>query len=153
MNFIGIDPSLISTAVVINGEIINYCKESKATNKKGLSKWFKSADPFCSYSFIEYRDFENYSEGEITKLKDYDKITDQIIDDILANINPNLKTKIGSEGFNFGAKAGDLLDLVIFSTLLRKKLYDKVSEDITILSPSTLKLEACKLTYEPIVNR
>jgi hypothetical protein len=152
MNFIGIDPSLISTAVVINGEIINYCKESKATNKKGLSKWFKSADPFCSYSFIEYRDFENYSEGEITKLKDYDSITDQIIDDILSKINRIEETWVGIEGYNFGAQVGDLIDLVTFSTLLRKKLFDKVTENIEVLSPTSLKLESCKFSYKPTIK-
>ena len=150
MNFIGIDPSLISTAVVINGEIINYCKESKATTKKGLSKWFKSADAFCTYSFIDYRDFDSYSEGELTKLKDYDSITDQIIDDILSKINRLEETWVGIEGYNFGAQVGDLIDLVTFSTLLRKKLFDKVTENIEVLSPTSLKLESCKFSYEPI---
>ena len=40
--------------------------------------------------------------------------------------------------------------LVTFSTLLRKKLFDYISQDITIMAPSTLKIEACKLTYAPI---
>jgi hypothetical protein len=41
-NLIGIDPSLISTGMVINGKIFNYCRESDATlSKGGLSKWFK----------------------------------------------------------------------------------------------------------------
>jgi hypothetical protein len=35
---------------------------------------------------------------------------------------------------------------------LRKKLFDQISEDITVMSPSTLKLESCKLTYPPIVT-
>jgi len=155
-NIVAIDPSLISTAVVIsNGNTLkmyNYCREKDVYGKKGMNKWYKYAEQYVTYKFVTYREFVDYSEGEMTKLKDYDKITDQIVDDILANINPNLKTKIGAEGFTFGAKSGDLLDLVTFSTLLRKKLYDKVSEDITILSPSTLKLEACKLTYQPIIK-
>ncbi len=152
MNFIGIDPSLISTAVVVNGKILNYCRESKVMLKSGMSKWFKSAEQYCTYRFISYREFENYSDGELTKLKDYDNITEMIIEDILANINPDEESKIGIEGYNFGATVGDLIDLVTFSTLLRKKLFDRVSEDIIVMSPSTLKLEACKLTYDPIVK-
>jgi len=152
VNFIGIDPSLVSTAVVINGKILNYCRESKVNLKSGMSKWFKSAEQYCTYRFITYREFNNYSDGELTKLKDYDLITEMIIDDILQNINPNEECKIGIEGYNFGATVGDLIDLVTFSTLLRKKLFDRVSEDIIVLSPSTLKLEACKLTYDPIVK-
>ena len=115
-----------------------------------MTKWFKMAEEHVEYKFIEYRNFDGYSEGELVKLKDYDKITDQIISDILESINPEIPTKVGIEGYNFGAQVGDLIDLVTFSTLLRKKLFDRVSEDITVLSPSTLKLESCKLSYEPI---
>jgi hypothetical protein len=154
MNIVAIDPSLISTALVVSSgdkfKIYNYCRESKVFGKKGITKWFKSAEQFVNYKFIEYREFADYSEGELTKLKDYDKITDQIIDDILQNIDPKKETKIGIEGYNFGAQVGDLIDLVTFSTLLRKKLFDQVSEDILVMSPSTLKLESCKLSYEPI---
>ena len=154
MNIVAIDPSLISTSLVVSSgdtfKIYNYCRESKAYGKKGMTKWFKSAEEFVELKFIEYRNFKHYSEGELTKLKDYDKITDQIISDILENIDESEDTKIGIEGYNFGAQVGDLIDLVVFSTLLRKKLFDLVSEDIWVMSPSTLKLESCKLTYEPI---
>jgi hypothetical protein len=154
MNIVAIDPSLISTALVVSSgdsfKIYNYCRESKVFGKKGITKWFKSAEQYVTYKFIEYREFDDYSEGELTKLKDYDKITDQIIDDILQNIDPTKETKIGIEGYNFGAQVGDIIDLVTFSTLLRKKLFDQVSEDILVMSPSTLKLESCKLSYEPI---
>lgn len=154
MNIVAIDPSLISTALVVSSgdgfKIYNYCRESKVYSKKGMTKWFKSAEQFVEYRFIDYRTFSDYSEGELTKLKDYDKITDEIISDILANINPNMETKVGIEGYNFGAQVGDLIDLVAFSTLLRKKLFDLVSQNIWVMSPSTLKLESCKLTYQPI---
>lgn len=154
MNIVAIDPSLISTALVVssgdNFKIYNYCRESKVFGKKGMTKWFKSAEQFVNYKFIDYREFEDYSQGELTKLKDYDKITDSIIEDILENINTELETKVGIEGYNFGSSVGDLVDLVTFSTLLRKKLFDKISEDILVLSPSTLKLETCKFSYEPI---
>ena len=117
-----------------------------------MSKWFKSAEQYCTYRFISYREFSNYSDGELIKLKDYDQITEMIINDILENIKSNEESVVGIEGYNFGATVGDLIDLVTFSTLLRKKLYDRVSENIIVMSPSTLKLEACKLTYEPIVK-
>lgn len=152
MNIISIDPSLISTALVVNGKIFNYCRESKVILKSGMSKWFKSAEQYCTYRFISYREFSNYSDGELIKLKDYDQITEMIINDILENIKSNEESVVGIEGYNFGATVGDLIDLVTFSTLLRKKLYDRVSENIIVMSPSTLKLEACKLTYEPIVK-
>lgn len=155
-NIIAIDPSLISTALIVSSgdsfKIYNYCRESDAYSKKGMTKWFKSAEQYVDYKFVKYREFKDYSEGELTKLRDYDRIIDQIIEDILINIDVKLETKIGIEGYNFGAQVGDLVDLVVFSTLLRKKLYDKISQDITILSPATLKLESCKLTYPPIIK-
>ncbi len=156
MNIVAIDPSLISTSLVVTSgdtfKIYNYCRESSAFGKTGIKKWFKLAEQYVTYKFIEYREFEDYSEGELTKLKDYDKITDNIIKDILDNIDSTKPTKIGIEGYSFSSTAGDIIDLVTFSTLLRKKLYDEVSEDITVFSPSTLKLESCKLTYPPIIK-
>ena len=153
-NIVAIDPSLISTAMAVSSgktfKMYNYCSESKVMGKKGMTKWFKMAEQFVNYRFVEYRKYKDYSEGELVKLKDYDKITDSIIDDILANIDAKLPTKIGIEGYSFSSAAGAIIDLVTFSTLLRKKLFDRISEDILVLSPSTLKLEACKLAYEPI---
>lgn len=149
-NIIGLDPSLISTGLVVNGKLFNYCREKDATNKSGLSKWFKYCEKELILKYIEYREFDNYSDGELIKLKDYDKITSQIIKDIEDNIDKSKPTKIGIEGYSFGSNVGPLLDLVTFSTLLRKKLFDYISEDIIVFSPSSLKLEACKLTYQPI---
>jgi hypothetical protein len=155
-NIVALDPSLISTALVVSSgdtfKMYNYCRESSAFGKTGIKKWFKLAEQFVTYKFITYRDFTDYSEGELTKLKDYDKITDDIISDILSNIDLSKPTKIGIEGYSFSSTAGDIIDLVTFSTLLRKKLFDQISEDITVMSPSTLKLESCKLTYPPIVT-
>jgi hypothetical protein len=150
MNFIGLDPSLISTAMVVNGKLFNYCREKDAMNKSGYSKWFKYCEDKVTFRFINYRESESYSEGEILKLKDYDKISDQIIKDIEDNIDKSQPTKIGIEGYSYSSDAGAIIDLVTFSTLLRKKLYDYISTNITVLSPSTLKLESCKLTYPPI---
>lgn len=150
MNIIGIDPSLISTAVVINGKVFNYCRESDAMNKSGYSKWFKLAEQYATYRFIKYREYKTYSEGEIIKLKDYDQITDMIISDIKSNIDNSKPTKIGIEGYSYSSDAGAIIDLVTFSTLLRKKLFDQITQDIIVYSPKSLKLESCKLTYAPV---
>jgi hypothetical protein len=150
MNIIGIDPSLISTGIVINGKIFNYCRESDAYNKSGLSKWFKLCEQYVTLKFTDFHKFSDYSEGELVKLKDYDRITDIILSDIESNIDKSKDTKVAIEGYNFGASVGDLIDLVAFSTLLRKKLFDYVTKDILVLSPLTLKQESCKLTYPPI---
>lgn len=149
-NLIGIDPSLISTGMVVNGKIFNYCRQTDATTSKGgLTKWFKLCEGRVDLKWIKYREYENYSDGELIKLKDYDLVTDMIIKDIEENIDKDIPTRVAIEGYNFGASVGDLIDLVTFSTLLRKKLWDYITHDITVLSPSSLKQEACKLTYPP----
>lgn len=150
LNIITVDPSLISTAMVVNGKLFNYCRESSVYGKKGMTKWFKLAEQFITYRYIDYRKFKTYSEGEITKLNDYDYVSDLIIKDILDNIDTSKESHIKIEGYSFGSSSGDIIDLVTFSTLLRKKLYDKISKDIIVFSPSTLKQESCKLTYDPI---
>jgi hypothetical protein len=108
------------------------------------------SEPFCEYKYISYTKFKSYTEGELSKIRDYDRITSQIINDLKSELDPDLDTWVLSEGYNFGAQVGDLVDLVTFSTLLRKKILDYVTPKLTILSPSSLKLEACKLTYKPI---
>jgi hypothetical protein len=147
MNFIGIDPSLISTGMVVNGKLFNYCRESDVYGKNGMSKWFKTCDHLVTYRYVTYEKSKNNSEQEIMKLCDYDQATDLIISDTLENIDQSKQTYIGIEGYSFSSQSGPLVDLVTFSTLLRKKLYDKITKNINILAPSSLKLESCKMTY------
>lgn len=150
-NIIALDPSLISTALVVNGKVFNYCREESASGKKGLRKWFKIMEEVITYRYISYREYENYSDGELIKLKDYDKISTMILEDILNNIDLNLPSKVIIEGYSFGSSdQNSLIDLVTFSTLLRKKLYDSISKEIVVLAPTSLKLKSCQLTYKPI---
>jgi len=146
MNYIAIDPSLTSTAVIINDKIFNYVSEDKACNKSGLSKWYKIFEELITYRFTNYSKSKNYSDEQISKLLDYNDVTDLIIDDILDNLVEG-GTVIGIEGFSYSSNAGPLIDLVTYSTLLRIKLFEKVSNNIKIYSPSTLKLNSCMMTY------
>src|ERR1017187_1175239 len=152
-NIVTIDPSIISTAVCVSGKLFNYCRESDVFLKSGrYTKWFDLCKEHVTYRFITInKEKISYSEGEILKLKEYSASVDLIISDIKVNINPELSTKIGIEGFSYSSMIGPLIDLVTFSTLLRSRLYNEISKDITVLSPMSLKLEACKLTY-PAIN-
>ena len=153
-NFIGIDPSIISTGLVFNGKIFNYCREKEAVLKSGgYSKWFSLCSNNIKYRFINIKKDADYSKGEITNLHQYNAVTDMVIKDIVDNLIKGLPIKIAIEGYSYGSgSAGDLIDLVTFSTLLRNKLIH-ITDDITVLSPSTLKLESCKLTYKPIEKK
>ena len=148
-NYIGLDLSLSSTGLFIlladgTEHYFNYKNNDK------LSKWHKTL------SYVNYRDyhvkkFNNYSDNEISKLLEYNKITDIIIKDILSII-PDLSTTIvTTEGFSYGSSNTiSLIDLITYATLLRNKLLTYKLHDFIIKSPSTLKLETCKLTYKPI---
>ncbi len=154
MNIVSIDPSLISTGLVVsNGKeykMFNYCRESSVYGKKGMSKWFKLCEDHITYRFIKLNRYDSYSEGELIKMSDYDLITNQIIDDIINNIDQAQETKVVIEGYSFGSESGDLIDLVTFGTLLRKKVMENISKNLLVISPLSLKLESCKLTYAPI---
>jgi len=151
-NYIGIDPSIISTGMVINGKVFNYCRKSDAVKEKSVdsyTKWFDLCKDQITYKYIEINYIDGYSENELHKMRLYDAVSDMIIKDINETINHNEPTHIAIEGYSYSSAAGDLIDLVTFSTLLRRKLLT-VTTDIIILAPSTLKLESCKLTYKPI---
>jgi hypothetical protein len=148
-HYIGIDPSIISTGMVIDGKVFNYCRESAALTKKNkYTKWFDVMKDVITYRYITIENDGNYSESEIAKMISYDKITTMIIEDINKHIKYD-NVCIYLEGYSYSSSAGDIIDLVTFSTLLRRKLLT-ISTNITILAPSTLKLETCKLTYQPI---
>lgn len=153
MNIIGIDPSLVSTAMTINGEhLFNYTKESYAFNKSGLNKWYKMCEQYVKYRWIEYDKVENFTDSEIDKLSKYNILSDMIIEDIRNHIDPNKAIKIGIEGYSYSSAAGPLIDLVTYGTLLRNKLL-QLSDDVTIYPPSTLKLESAKLTYPMVMEK
>jgi hypothetical protein len=149
-NIISIDPSLSCTAMVVNEKRFVFANEKLAlTSKEELTKWFKLCEPLVEYHFTNYDHLDDYSDNEVNKLSNYDITTQVIMEAIQDNISLTHDTKIFIEGYSYSSAAGPLIDLVTFSTLLRKKLYE-LTKNIQILSPSQLKLEACKLTYPPI---
>lgn len=150
MTLITIDPSLNSTAMIIDNKIFSFVNEIEAFTKNGkLSKWFDKLDNLVEFNFIKYKSINDYSADQINKLLMYDDVTNKIIKTILSNINYKSGCKVFIEGYSYSSNAGPLIDLVTFSTLLRKKLYE-ITNLIYIWAPTTLKLEAAKLSYSAI---
>lgn len=154
MNIITIDPSLISTSITINGIIYNFVEKKRVFNKKGMSKWFDLCKNNIEYIYInEYvKDYKNYQNSELHKLKDYNKVTDIIINTILDKIDVNQETVVAIESYSYGSSNGDIIDLVTFSTLLRTKIYFNITQDLRIIPPKSLKLLSAQLTYEPEIT-
>lgn len=150
MNYIGIDPSITSTGMVINGKVFNYSYEKAGYTKKGdFTKWFHKSENYANYRFHSQATFENYKDEQINKLNLYNYVSKQILKDIDNNIDKSKKTKVFIEGYSYGSSQGNLIDLVSFGTLVREKILI-MTDDITIVSPNTLKLETCKMVYKPI---
>jgi hypothetical protein len=91
---------------------------------------------------------DNYSDNEVAKIIQYNKITDKIVSDILSICKPE-ESIIVTEGFSFSSN-GDIIDLVTYATILRNKLINLPFNNFIIKSPSTLKLDTCKITYKPL---
>lgn len=150
MNYIGIDISLNSTAVYIESKLGN--KILSFTNKKDNNIYIKELDRYGVKFYHHNRVVsKDYSKNEILKLRHYNMLSDLLIDEIINNIDKSEKTYCQIEGYSFSKNTSSILDIVSFSTLIRSLLLKTIKEiDITIISPSSLKLETCKLVYTPI---
>jgi len=150
MNIVGIDISKNSTGISImrNEEIILF---NFTTTKKSYV-WIKKVLDNIDFEFINYThdDVINYSEREIIKLREFDKVSDIIFNKVLGNIDKTQNTYIGIEGYNYGLKnTNSIIDIVTLSTLIRKKLYDGIPnlQQILILSPKSIKSSVAKIVY------
>lgn len=149
-NYIGIDISLNSTAIYIESDkgfsILSY------TTKKDNNIYIKELDRYGVNFFHNNRVVStDYSENEILKLKHYIMLSNSIICEILKRININNKTYCQIEGYSFSKNTSSILDIVSLSTLIRVSLINNINDvNITIISPSSLKLDTCKLVYKPI---
>lgn len=144
MYIVGIDPSLSSSAISIYKDgklqLFNY------TNKKENYKWIKATNDLIDFSFHKYIFGNDFSESEVEKIKIYDEITDDLVNNIRSVVN-NCRVKIYMEGYSYSSK-GKIIDLVAFSTLIRYKLSKIPKSDLYIIPPSSLKKYIGELVYE-----
>lgn len=157
-NIICIDPSLSCTAVVVNDRKAVFTTTNTAMTKTmRYNKWFDLCDPYVD---VHLHDFDksklSFAATEVSKLKSYDLITTNIISyiqaELLASGRDKNPSKVYIEGYSFSSAAGPLIDLVTFGTLLRSKLYYGISTDLTVITPSELKMYAAMLTYTPVME-
>lgn len=155
---VGIDPSILSTSIAVqaNGKtyLENFTYEEFVYGKNDKKKWFKLADEIMEVkTFKRYKENLTYSESEISKLVKTDLQTDYIVNRILSyDFNKDSIFILNIEGYSYSSSAGHIIDLVTFSSVLRKKLYEKVSTHLIVTQPTQLKSNIAKLCYEPIVK-
>jgi hypothetical protein len=150
MNLVGVDISINSTGLSIlrDDEIILF----NFTVTKKNYVWIKKTLEHIDFEFINYthQDIDNYSEKEIMKLREFDKVADIIFNKVYGNIDKTQPTYISIEGYNYGLQnTSSIIDIVTLSTLIRKKLLEGIPnlEQIIILSPKSIKSKVCELVY------
>lgn len=154
MNIVTIDPSLSSTAICVNNQFFVYASDTRAKTKAGkYKKWFAALEPHVSIrSFDTDTSKLDYSDQQVKKVELYDKITDNMISDINLSIDNDEPTLFAIEGFSYSSATNALIDLVTYSTLLKSKLLVDKDNRLMVVSPMSLKVEACKLTYGVTFN-
>lgn len=148
MNYIGIDISKVSTAMVI--EIKDKEFMFSYNNNKPTYKWNKCIDNIVKIRTYEYDNtIENYSESELDKLTNFIKISNDLIEDILSTIDTSKETIIYIEGYSYGRDPGPIIDLVGIGTIIRGKILEIIPnvKQIKIIAPKSLKLTACEMIY------
>ena len=144
MYIIGIDPSLSSTAIAIykDGEykLFNY------NNKRANYVWFKDTSHLIDYTHHECVLGKDFSASEVEKIRIYDEVTSNIVDNIKYEIGQE-HAMIYMEGYSYSSK-GKIIDLVAFSTLIRYKLSKLPKTYLFIIPPSSLKKYVGEMVYE-----
>jgi len=152
-NIIAIDPSTTCTGLCINGKVSCFAqREIALTKKEKLTRWFEIVSEVGTINVMDTPSGikkMGFSESERYKLQKYDAITDAIMLHISKNEKQSTKNICLIEGYSYSSAAGHLIDLVTFSTLLRKKLLD-LNYMLVVVPPSELKMSAAKLTYKPM---
>lgn len=144
MIYIGIDISLKSTAMCIDIDEEKHLFIYSVLSKD--YKWNKLIKDVVNIKQIEYNEYY----VDIEKLKDYDIITDYIVNDIIKTckiFEDDISILI--EGFNYSLKRTNIIiDIVEFSTILKYKIFKYIKNvHIDIISPKTLKLGTCNIVY------
>jgi hypothetical protein len=149
-NFIGIDISINSTAVYIESNkgktILSF------TNKKDNNIYIKELSR-CGVKFFHNNreKSDDYSKNEILKLHNYESISSRLVDELIDKIDTKEETYCQIEGYSFSKNTSSILDIVSQSSIIRTDIIRRIDNiKLSIISPSSLKLETCKLVYKPI---
>lgn len=139
MKIIGIDPSITSTAMVVNndGDVKCYCFSKKYP--KLWSDRFKTAIKVLNLTHLKTP--KNYSDGEIIKYTNYNSLAYIVADESGAEKGD----LVCVEGYSYGS-IGKTIDIVTYGTLLRHYLITRGSE-LKFIAPQSLKKSFGEVVY------
>jgi hypothetical protein len=148
---IGIDISTTSTAIVVNEDdkqfkyfnitdhATKYHKNSKNITSYVVEKIIKSDD------YLKEDRNKQYSTNELNKLKKYKSIESKLA--FILEKYRNEEIAMNIEGYSYSSKAGNIIDIVTLSTILRLKCLEYTS-NINIIAPQSLKKQVLTNSYK-----
>ncbi len=153
--YVGIDFSLNSPSLCIFNsteyEFIsfsNYEKDSLIKKKipKALEIHKELLDNKYAdiYLYDRRRKNDDYAIDQFQKIQDATNLANDIINILTKKVNNSKNINIAIEGFSYGSKGNAFIDLIIFNSFLRSKLYDNFGNNISVFSPSAIKMHAGK---------
>lgn len=149
MNYIGLDISKASTAMVIEANNKEYYFSYNTKDKDYI--WNK----LCRENNVNIRTYDytnsikkDYSTSEVNKLKLFSEISTTLFNDIINTINIKEDTVCFIEGYSYGKGSSQILDLVGIGSCIRAKIYEGISNvQLKILAPKSLKTDVCRVVY------
>ena len=155
MNFIAVDFSLNSPGICVYNDkskryhFIAYLKPGTGTKKE--QKLQEEMSMLKDVTLIYQPDFivadEEFSSSELSKIKRYDRMADDIINLILQESFKGDSFMVAFEGTSYGSKMGtnNMIDMAAGAAILKLKLLKTLQpENLLTIAPTTIKKFAGK---------
>jgi hypothetical protein len=154
MNFVAVDFSLNSPGICVYNDkskkyhFISYIKPKTGTKQE--QKFQEELALLKDVTLIHQPDFtkeEGYSDGELAKVKRYDRMADEIINLIMQNSFEGDGFTIAFEGTSYGSKMGtnNMIDMAAGAAILKLKMLKALKpEDLLTIAPTSIKKFAGK---------
>jgi len=155
MNYVSVDFSLNSPGICVYNDkskryhFISYIKPNTGT--KAEQKLQEELGLLQDVTLVDQPDFskeaEAFSSAELTKVKRYDRMADDIINLILQEAFVGDGFIIGFEGTSYGSKMGtnNMIDMAAGAAILKLKMLKTLKpENLVTVAPTTIKKYAGK---------
>jgi hypothetical protein len=155
MNYVSVDFSLNSPGICVYNDkskryhFISYIKPKTGT--KAEQKLQEELGLLQDVTLVDQPDFskeaEAFSSAELTKVKRYDRMADDIINLILQEAFVGDGFIIGFEGTSYGSKMGtnNMIDMAAGAAILKLKMLKTLKpENLVTVAPTTIKKYAGK---------
>ena len=155
MNYVSVDFSLNSPGICVYNDkskryhFISYIKPKTGT--KAEQKLQEELGLLQDVTLVDQPDFskeaEAFSSAELTKVKRYDRMADDIINLILQEAFVGDGFIVGFEGTSYGSKMGtnNMIDMAAGAAILKLKMLKTLKpENLVTVAPTTIKKYAGK---------